>query len=44
MFIGGYGAQKVIMHILKEGRSAYLEFLRNLIPQALWLSFTLVAG
>lgn len=32
------------MHILKEGRSAYLEFLRNLAPQTLFLSFALVAG
>lgn len=32
------------MQILKEGRSAYLEFLRNLTPQALLLSFALVAG
>jgi hypothetical protein len=32
------------MHILKDGRSAYLEFLRNLTPQIVILSLALVAG
>jgi hypothetical protein len=34
----------VSMHIFKEGRSPFLEFLRNLTPQAVLLSFALVAG
>jgi hypothetical protein len=32
------------MHILKDGRAPFLEFLRNLTPQAVVLSFALVAG
>lgn len=32
------------MHIFKDGRVPFLEFLRNLTPQALVLSFALVAG
>jgi len=32
------------MFILKEGRSAFLEFLRNLTPQILLLSLTIVVG
>lgn len=32
------------MHILKDGRVPYLEFLRNLTPQTVVLSFALVAG
>lgn len=32
------------MHILKDGRSSYLEFLRNLTPQTVVLSFALIAG
>lgn len=32
------------MHIFKEGRAPFLEFLRNLTPQALLLSFAMVAG
>lgn len=32
------------MHILNEGRSAFLEFLRNLTPQALILSIAIIAG
>lgn len=32
------------MHILKDGRGPFLEFLRNLTPQAVLLSFALVTG
>lgn len=32
------------MHIFTNGRSAFLEFLRNLTPQAVLLSLTIVAG
>lgn len=32
------------MHLLKEGRAAFLEFLRNLTPQALILSIAIISG
>ncbi|WP_227818249.1 hypothetical protein [Nitrogeniibacter aestuarii] len=32
------------MHVLKEGKEAFLEFLRNLTPQALLLGIALVSG
>jgi len=32
------------MHIFKDGRAPFLEFLRNLTPQAVVLSFALIAG
>lgn len=32
------------MYLLKDGRVAFLEFLRNLTPQALLLSLAFVAG
>ncbi|WP_167544265.1 hypothetical protein [Duganella sacchari] len=32
------------MYILKEGRAAYLEFLRNLTPQILMLSLAFFVG
>jgi hypothetical protein len=32
------------MHIFNEGRAPFLEFLRNLTPQAVLLSFAIVAG
>jgi hypothetical protein len=32
------------MYLLKDGRAAYLEFLRNLTPQTIILTFALVAG
>lgn len=32
------------MHIFNEGRAPFLEFLRNLTPQAFILTFALIAG
>lgn len=32
------------MHITKDGRAPFLDFLRNLTPQTLVLSFGLIAG
>lgn len=32
------------MHILNDGRAAFLEFLRNLTPQAVILSIAIVSG
>ncbi len=32
------------MYLLNEGRAAFLEFLRNLTPQALILSIAIIAG
>jgi hypothetical protein len=32
------------MHIFKEGRAPFLEFLRNLTPQTVVLSLALIAG
>jgi hypothetical protein len=37
-------SQLLRMHIFKEGRTSFLEFLRNLTPQAFILTFALVAG
>lgn len=32
------------MHLLNAGRATFLEFLRNLTPQALILSIAIIAG